>query len=45
MRILIPAFAALLVLLGFALIAGGVNPECGQVVSHGPKHLGCSGMR
>ena len=45
MRILILASVALLVLLGIALLAGGVNPECGQVVSYGPKHLGCSGMR
>jgi hypothetical protein len=45
MRILILASVALLVLLGFSLLAGGINPECGQIVSHGPKHLGCSGMR
>jgi hypothetical protein len=45
MRILIPAFVVLLALIGFALLAGGINPECGQVVSYGPKHLGCSGMR
>jgi hypothetical protein len=43
MRILILAAAALVVLVGLALLADGVSPECGQVVVYGPKHRGCIG--